>query len=192
MIKLKPIAEQVLNEADEADEAVTWGDVRKFFNAMKDAQRKSGRKQVGKDIAITSLKKAGIMGAKWAVNAVTLGTASPIMDILADHGEDVGSFLLNLGKEVSTKELKNPKGSEFKKMTGTFWKKIKLTPEVSILLDDQIEKQFIDQVILPKLNTPGSDSEPLPNMDELLGKWLNDQGLKAKADIHFTGASGNL
>ena len=69
---------------------------------------------------------------------------------------------------------------------------IKLSPEVSILLDDKIEKMFIDQVILPKLSTPGSESEELPNMDELLGAWLNNMGLKDKADIHFKGTSGDL
>ena len=77
-------------------------------------------------------------------------------------------------------------------MTGPFWEAIKLSPEVSILLDDQIEKMFIDQVILPKLNNPGSESEELPNMDELLGAWLNNMGLKDKADIHFKGTSGDL
>ena len=191
MIKLKPIAEQVLLK--EADEKITWGDVQTLLNAVLDAQKTGGAKVAGAEIAKSSLKKVGMAGAKWAANLLTGGTAGLFIDLVADHGEDIGGFLLNLGKSVTEKELKNPKGSEFKSMTGPFWEAIKLSPEVSILLDDKIEKMFIDQVILPKLKTPGSESEELPNMDELLGKWLNDMGkLKDKADIHFKGASGDL
>ena len=191
MIKLKPIAEQVLLK--EADEKITWGDVQTLLNAVIDAQKTGGAKVAGAEIAKSSLKKVGMAGAKWAANALTGGTAGVIIDLGASHGTDVGKFLLKLGKSVTEKELKNPKGSEFKAMTGPFWEAIKLSPEVSILLDDKIEKMFIDQVILPKLQNPGSESEELPNMDELLGAWLNDMGkLKDKADIHFKGASGDL
>ena len=191
MIKLKPIAEQVLLK--EADEKVTWGDVQTLLNAVLDAQKTGGAKVAGAEIAKSSLKKVGMAGAKWAANLLTGGTAGLFIDLVADHGEDIGGFLLNLGKSVTEKELKNPKGSEFKSMTGPFWEAIKLSPEVSILLYYKIEKMFIDQVIIPKLKTPGAESEELPNMDELLGKWLNDMGkLKDKADIHFKGASGDL
>ena len=191
MIKLKPIAEQVLLK--EADEKITWGDVQTLLNAVIDAQKTGGAKVAGAEIAKSSLKKVGMAGAKWAANALTGGTAGVIIDLVASHGTDVGKFLLKLGKSVTEKELKNPKGSEFKAMTGPFWEAIKLSPEVSILLDDKIEKMFIDQVILPKLQNPGSESEELPNMDELLGAWLNDMGkLKDKADIHFKGTSGDL
>ena len=190
MIKLKHIAEQVLQEAEEK---VTWGDVQKFLDALVSAQKQVGKKEAGAEIAKSSLKKVGMAGAKWAANLLTGGTAGVIIDLVADHGEDVGSFLLNLGKSVTQKELEDPKASEFKAMTGPFWDAIKLSPAVSQLLDDKIEKAFIDQVILPKLKTPGAESEELPNMDELLGTWLNDMAqLKDKADIHFTGASGNL
>lgn len=145
MIKLKPIAEQVLNEADEK---VTWGDVQTLLNAIIDAQKKGGAKVAGAEIAKSSLKKVGMAGAKWAANALTGGTAGVIIDLVASHGSDVGGFLLKLGKSITEKELKNPKGSE---------------------------------------------SEELPNMDELLGTWLNDMGkLKDKADIYFKGTSGEL
>lgn len=189
MIKLKPIAEQVLNEADKT---MTWGDANQFLSDMKSAASKGSNLNNVKDLAIGMGKTAAKSWAKGMLNTFTGGVLQTVLDVAENHGEDIGSFVLNLGKEVSNKELKNPKSSEFKKMTGPFWKAVKLTPEVSMLLDDQIEKQFIDQVILPKLKTPGSESEPLPNMDELLGKWLNDMGLKDKANIHFTGKSGNL
>jgi hypothetical protein len=190
MIKLKPIVENILQEADEK---VTWGDVQTFLNAMIDAQKTGGARGATGDIAKSSLKKVGMAGAKWAANLVTGGTAGMIIDLVADHGEDVGAFLLDLGKSVTSKELKNPKSSEFKDMTGPFWEAIKLSPEVSQLLDDKIEKAFIDQVIIPKLKSPGAESEELPNMDELLGKWLNDSAkLKDNADIYFTGKSGDL
>jgi hypothetical protein len=198
MIKLKPIAEQVLNEAEDT---ITWGDVRKFFNAMLEAQRLSGAKKIAGDVGKTALKKVGLAGAKWAANLVTGGAAGLVLDLVADLADvtggaidpaSVGKALLSIGKTVTDKELKNPKGSEFKAMTGPFWEAIKISPELSILLDDKIEKMFIDQVILPKLQDAGSDSEELPNMDEELGKWLNSMGLKDKADVHFKGASGDL
>ena len=202
MIKLKPIAEQVLNEADEK---VTWGDVQKAFNAMLAAQRASGTKKITADVSKTAFKKVGLAGAKWAANLVTGGAAGIVLDIVADYASEfasetggildpasIGKALFSIGKVVANKELKNPKGSEFKAMTGPFWEAIKITPELSILLDDKVEKMFIDQVILPKLQDAGAESEELPNMDEELGKWLNSMGLKDKADIHFKGASGDL
>ena len=198
MIKLKSIAEQVLNEADEK---VTWGDVRRFFNAMLEAQRSSGTKKIATDVGKTALKKAGLAGAKWAANLLTGGTAGVVLDLVADvvdatggtlNPASIGKALLGIGKEVTNKELKNPKGSEFKSMTGPFWEAIKISPELSILLDDKVEKMFIDQVILPKLQDAGAESEELPNMDEELGKWLNSMGLKDKADVHFKGVSGDL
>jgi len=189
MIKLKPIAEHILQEAEET---MTWGDVSQVLSAIKSASLKGSRLNNVKDLAIGMGKTAAKSWAKGMLNTFTGGVLQTVLDVAESHGEEIGSFLLNLGKEVSNKELKNPKASEFKKMTGPFWEAVKLSPEVSMLLDDQIEKQFIDQVILPKLNTPGSESEPLPNMDELLGAWLNDMGLKDKADIHFKGRSGDL
>ena len=189
MIKLKPIAEQVLTEADET---MTWGDVNQFLSDLKLSASKGTTLNNVKDLAIGMGKTAAKSWAKGMLNTFTGGVLQTVLDVAESHGENIGSFLLNLGKEVSNNELKNPKSSEFKKMTGPFWEAVKLSPEVSTLLDDQVEKQFIDQVILPKLNTPGAESESLPNMDELLGAWLNDMGLKDKADIHFTGNSGNL
>jgi hypothetical protein len=202
MIKLKPIAENILQEADEK---VTWGDVRRFFNEMLEAQRSSGTKKIAADVGKTALKKAGLAGAKWAANLLTGGTAGVVLDLVADAVADaadatsgtlnpasIGKALLNIGKEVTNKELKNPKGSEFKSMTGPFWEAIKISSELSILLDDKVEKMFIDQIILPKLQDAGAESEELPNMDEELGKWLNSMGLKDKADVHFKGVSGDL
>ena len=87
--------------------------------------------------------------------------------------------------------LRNPKGSEFKELTAPFWDAIRLDPEVSIILDDKIEKQFIDQIILPKLKAGGNETEKIPNMNYELGKWLNSQGLE-KSDIFFKGKSGDL
>ena len=198
MIKLKPIAENILQEADEK---VTWGDVRRFFNAMLEAQRSSGTKKIAADVGKTVLKKAGLAGAKWAANLLTGGTAGVVLDLVADVADatggtldpaSIGKALLGIGKSVTNKELKNPKGSEFKSMTGPFWEAIKISPELSILLDDKVEKMFIDQIILPKLQDAGAESEELPNMDEELGKWLNSMGLKDKADVHFKGVSGDL
>lgn len=198
MIKLKPIAENILQEADEK---VTWGDVRRFFNAMLEAQRSSGTKKIATDVGKTALKKAGLAGAKWAANLLTGGTAGVVLDLVANVADatggtldptSIGKALLGIGKSVTNKELKNPKSSEFKSMTGPFWEAIKISPELSILLDDKVEKMFIDQIILPKLQDAGAESEELPNMDEELGKWLNSMGLKDKADVHFKGVSGDL
>ena len=190
MIKLKPIAERVLLK--EAEETITWGDVQVLLTALKSGALAGSAIKSTKDLAIQMGKTAFKSWAKGTLNTLTGGVLLTVLDVADAHGESIGSFLLNLGKDVTTKELKNPKSSEFKKMTGPFWEAIKLSPEVSILLDDQIEKMFIDQVILPKLNNPGSESEELPNMDELLGAWLNNMGLKDKADIHFKGTSGDL
>lgn len=190
MIKLKPIVESII--LTEADETMTWGDVQALLDSLKDASKGSSHTANTAEL-LKSLGKTAAKGwVKGLLNTMTGGTLSAVLDVAEAHGEDIGSFLLNLGKNLSDAELKEPKSSEFKKLTGPFWDALKLSSEVSTLLDDKIEKQFIDQVIIPKLKEPGSASQPLPNMDELLGKWLNDSGLKDKADIHFTSKSGEL
>jgi len=179
MIKLKSIAEQVLNEANEQP---TWGEVQQAFEAIVGKKNKSD--------AVDSLKKLGKFGASLLPGVDLLTKGLDIYDNISDI-KDVAGAMLTLGKSVSNSELKNPKGSEFKQLTAPFWDAIRLDPEVSIILDDKIEKQFIDAVILPKLKSPGNENERIPNMNYELGKWLNTQGLK-NADIFFKGKTGEL
>jgi hypothetical protein len=178
VIKLKPIAEQLLLE----DTQPTWGDVKQAFEAIV------GKKN--KQEAAKSLSALGKFGLSLVpgIDAIQKGLS------LYDNIEDiktVATALFTLGKTISNDELKNPKGSEFKKLTAPFWDAIRLDPEVSIILDDKIEKQFIDTVLLPKLKTPGNENEPIPNMNYELGKWLNSQGLN-KSDIFFKGKTADL
>jgi len=180
MIKLKPIAEQVLQEAEEQ---ITWGEVSKLLNAIKGKQNKAEAGAI--------LKKAGKFGASLLPGLSIISTAIETFENLSDI-KDVAKALLSIGKSVSNDGLKNPKSSEFKNLTGPFWDALKLSPEVSTLLDDKVEAMFINQVIVPELSKPGNENQPVPNMDEELGKWLNSSGLEDKADIHFTGKSGNL
>jgi len=180
MIKLKPIAEQVLQEAEEQ---ITWGEVSKLLNAIKGKQNKAEAGAI--------LKKAGKFGASLLPGLSIISTAIETFENLSDI-KDVAKALLSIGKSVSNDGLKNPKSSEFKNLTGPFWDALKLSPEVSTLLDDKVEAMFINQVIVPELSKPGNENQPVPNMDEELGKWLNGSGLEDKADIHFTGKSGNL
>jgi hypothetical protein len=179
MIKLKPIVEGILLEADESP---TWGEVKQAFEAIVGKKNKSD--------AISALKKLGKFGLGLIPGVDLLVNGLSIIDDIETYAE-VGGAMLSLGKAVSAKELKNPKGSEFKNLTAPFWDAIRLDPEVSIILDDKIEKQFIDQVILPNLKTPGNETEKIPNMNYELGKWLNDQGLK-QSDIFFKGKEGDL
>ena len=179
MIKLKPIAENILQEADESP---TWGEVKQAFEAIVGKKNKAE--------SIGSLKKLGKFGLSLIPGVDLLTKGLELYDNIADI-KDVAGALLSLGKSVSNSELKNPKGSEFKELTAPFWDAIRLDPEVSIILDDKIEKQFIDQIILPKLKTPGNETEKIPNMNYELGKWLNSQGLE-KSDIFFKGKSGDL
>ena len=179
MIKLKTIVEQILNEDVNQP---TWGEVRQSFEAIVGKKNKSD--------VINSLKQLGKFGASLIPGVDLLTKGLEIYDSMSDI-KDTASAMLTLGKSISNSELKNPKGSEFKQLTAPFWDAIRLDPEVSIILDDKIEKQFIDTVILPKLKEPGNENEKIPNMNYELGKWLNDQGLK-KADIFFKGKSGDL
>jgi hypothetical protein len=178
MIRLKPIAEQLLME----DTQPTWGEVKQAFEAI-----------VGKENeqeAVNSLKKLGKFGMSLLPGIGIIQKGLDVYDNIADI-KTVATAMFALGKTVSNDELKNPKGSEFKKLTAPFWDAIRLDPEVSIILDDKIEKQFIDSVLLPKLKTPGNENEPIPNMNYELGKWLNSQGLD-NADIFFKGKTGDL
>lgn len=180
MIKLKPIVEQVLLK--EAEETPTWGEVTKAFQAIVKADNKAE--------ATGALKSLGKFGLSLIPGIDILSKGLEVVDNI-ETVKDVATSLFTLGKSVSNSELKNPKGSEFKNLTSPFWDAIRLDPEVSIILDDKIEKQFIDQVILPNLKKGGNENEKIPNMNYELGKWLNDQGLK-NADIFFKGKVGDL
>jgi hypothetical protein len=183
ILKLKPIVEQVLRESVERP---TWGEVKQVFKAVIGKKNKSD--------AVTALKSIGKVGASIAASLSGVGaimTAAEQLGQLEDV-KDVALGLFSLGKSLSNAELKNPKASEFKQLTAPFWDAVRLSPEVSILLDDTVETQFINQVILPNLKKGGNEDEAIPNMDEELGKWLNKMGLKDKADIHFKGKTGEL
>lgn len=185
MLRLKPIAEQILQEADDTP---TWGEVQQAFEAMVG---KKNKEEISK-----SLKQVAKSGSKLAANLLTGGlftVVSDALDAIETIGDstDVAKGMLAIGKTVAMNQMKNPKSSEFKKMTASFWDAVRIDPEVSIVLDDQIEKQFIDQIIIPNLKKGGNENEKIPNMNYELGKWLNSQGLK-QADIFFKGKEGEL
>lgn len=182
MIKLKPIVENLLQEADDTP---TWGEVKQVFAAVIG--------KTNKNDAIGALKALGKVGLSIAATASGVAAITAAAEAIGKIGDmkDVAKGLFSLGKTMSNDELKNPKSSEFKQLTSPFWDAVRLDPEVSIILDDQIEKQFIDQVILPKLKTGGNDNDKIPNMNYELGKWLNSQGLK-NADIFFKGKTTDL
>ena len=170
MIKLRTIVNEVLLKEEEQ---ITWGEVSNLFAKLKKRQ--------------TTGEAVNVFG-KIGLSLLGIDAIDAALEFIGDGGQDLADTakaFLSLGKSYSNQTLKEPKGSELKKLTGPFWKAIKLSPEVSILLDDKIEAQFINQVLL-------SANEPLPNMDELLGKWLNDNGLVAKTDIQFKGKTGEL
>ena len=199
MIKLKPLAEEILLEADSQP---TWGEVRGFFNDLLAKQRRAGAKEITKDVLAIAATDAVKSGFKWALGVKTAGLSILISNALNAAGvdiskdtllkiKDVAIIAFKLGKEISNDQLKNPDDSKFKQLTSGFWDAVKLDPKVSKILDDKIEKQFLDQVILPKLQEPGNENEPIPNMNYELGKWLNDNGLKT-TDIFFKGQEGDL
>jgi hypothetical protein len=170
MIKLKPIVEGLLLEADEQ---VTWGDVARAFDIIKNSQNK----QDGKDALYKSGKIFASFAPGFELISGVVGLVSNVKDV-----KDIAKALFSLGKKTAEKELKNPKSSEFKKLTGPFWDAIKLSPELSLMLDDQIEAAFINTVILPKIQQGGNEDEPLPNIDLELANWLNDSAL-TKTDV---------
>jgi len=170
MIKLKPIVEGLLTEAEEQ---ITWGDVAAAFEIIKNSQDKQDAKQ--------ALIKGGKLLASFAPGLELISGAVGLVSDVKDV-KDVAKALFSIGKKTAEKELKNPKASEFKKLTGPFWDAIKLSPELSQMLDDQIEAAFINTVILPKIQQGGNEDEPLPNMDIELANWLNDSAL-TKTDV---------
>lgn len=170
MIKLKPIVEGLLTEAEEQ---ITWGQVALAFDAIKSAERKED--------AMGAVKKLGKFGLSFLPGIDAIQRGLELLDNASDV-KDIAKALVSIGKSVSEKELKNPKSSEFKQLTGPFWDAIKLSPELSLMLDDKIEAAFINTVILPKIKQGGNENEPIPNMDIELANWLNDMALN-KTDV---------
>ena len=171
------------NQLNEEVEKITWGEVAQLLQALKSQETKQG--------AIESAKGFGRLGASLLPGFDFISNALDVVDNL-NNTASVAKALFGIAKNVTQSELKSPKDSKFKQMTGAFWDAIKLSSELSEMLDDKTEAAFINQVILPMISKPGNENEPLPNMDIELGKWLNEKGLKTKADIHFTSTSGTI
>ena len=185
MIKLRPIVNNILLE-DEGD-GVTWGNVRKFLEAI---QKESKTKKWGnikafvKNVFNSDVPETFLTG---------------VLKILGDEGYtdaqgsvDILKSVVKIGQLISDAQLASPGNTSIGDVKGPLLDKLKISQELSEILDNEIEKRFIEEKLMPILRTPGNDNEPLPNMDEVLGKWLNDQGLTTKADVYFTGKGGEL
>jgi 8-oxo-dGTP pyrophosphatase MutT (NUDIX family) len=168
---------------NEEPEVITWGDVSKLLSTIKDNQNKAS--------AMTALKGFGKLGASLLPGIDFISNAVEVIGNLGDTAE-TAKALMGISKNVSQNTLKSPNDSKLKQLTGPFWDALKLTPELSSMLDDKIETDFINQVIVPKISSGGNENEPLPNMDVELGKWLNSRGLRDKSEVFFTGKSGNI
>jgi 8-oxo-dGTP pyrophosphatase MutT (NUDIX family) len=168
---------------NEEMETITWGEVSKALQALKDQKTKQD--------AIGAAKGFGKLGASLIPGIDFISNAVGVLDNLNDTAS-VAKALFGIAKNVTQSELKSPKDNKFKQLTGAFWDAIKLSPKLSEMLDDKMEVEFINQVILPKISKPGNENEALPNMDVELGKWLNKQGLKVASDVHFTSNFGNI
>jgi hypothetical protein len=186
MIKLKPIAEQILQESEKMP---TWGEVQKVFAAIVGKQNDKEIKdnlgklaKSGSTLALTFLT-----GGMYSLVDTTLKVVDTVNSIA-----DVAKAVVTLGKAASENQLKNPERSEFKKLTAPFWDAIRIDPEISAILDDQLESEFINTQIVPKLQKGGNESEEIPNMNYELGKWLNDKQKLKDKDIFFKGKTVNL
>ena len=89
MIKLKPIAENILQEADDSP---TWGEVKQAFEAIVGKKNKAE--------AIGSLKKLGKFGLSLIPGVDLLSKGLDLYDNIED-AKDVALALLSLGKSVS-------------------------------------------------------------------------------------------
>lgn len=184
VLKLKPIAEKILVEAGTLN--VTWGEVRDLFIQIQQENKNRNWKIIG-----NTLKK--IFSSEAAPDAI-----QSISDILSDYKNllswaELAKAVVEIASNLSKAELANPFASKISQFKGPLWDKLKLSPEVSSILDNKIEAEFIAKVLIPSLSDPGTENTPFPNMDELLGKWLNDEKkIKQNANIHFKGKVGDL
>lgn len=166
---------------------ITWGEVKQIFNAIS---KNNDRATLG-----NTMKTIGKVGLKIGLSSFGLGIVAEAIASAIDATGDIndiksaGKALFKVSSTISKMELNDPNNSKFKELTGPFWRAIKLSPELSQILDDKIELAFINEVILPKIQQAGNDNDIIPNMDLELGKWLNDKGLKTRAGIHFKGRS---
>lgn len=181
MIKLRPIVNNILKEDD--GKTVTWGNVRRFLESIrKESKTKNWGNIIGfaKDVLGTSIVPDSIIAILKIIGGAEEGAV------------DLAKSLMALSKMVSQAQLENPLNSQASKFKGELWDKLKLSSKVSAILDNNTEKEFINTVLEPMISNPGNDNEPIPNIDELLGKWLNDNGLVAKTSIQFKGKQGDL
>jgi hypothetical protein len=188
MIKLRPIVNNILKEDD--GETVTWGNVRRFLESI---QKESKTKNWGniinfaKSVLHTTIVPDTAMGILKIIGGATGQQGGAEEGVI-----DLGKSLMSLSKMASEAQLQNPLNSQASKFKGDLWNKLKLSSQVSAVLDNNIEEEFINTVLEPMISNPGNDNEPIPNIDELLGKWLNDNGLVAKTNIQFKGKQGDL
>jgi hypothetical protein len=166
VLKLKPIAEQIIQEAGTLN--VTWGEVRDLFLQIQQENKNRNWK-----IVLSTLKN--VFNSEAAPDAI-----QSIAGILNDYTSleswtELSKAVVEIASKISRAELANPFAFKISQFKGPLWDKLKLSQEISQILDDKIEKEFIEKELIPTLSRPGTENTPFPNMDELLGKWLNDK-----------------
>ena len=92
MIKLKPIVEGLLTEAEEQ---VTWGDVAAAFDIIKNSQNSQEAKQ--------ALIKGGKLFASFAPGFELISGAVGLVGNVKDV-KDIAKSLFSLGKKTAEKE----------------------------------------------------------------------------------------
>jgi len=133
-------------------EAITVGDLKAALKAAKG--------QKNKEIALDAAKKLAAKGVeKGAESVVGLFPGGGTIWSWVSGAKDAGEIIYNAAKSDPEVKKKNP-----------LWDRLTLDPEVSAIVDDEVEDKFIKA--LGDAVTGLDDDAELPDADEQLSNWL--------------------
>lgn len=173
--------EMVLNEQDEQRNPSFVDDNTLSVGELKEAIRLYTHSK-SKDELLANAKKSGADVLKCVVGLIgvagfvagTIGTGGALAAV-------AGSVAMGAAGAAATthdittvfKKLLGPKNANSPKTPNGFMQLLNIDKEVSILLDDKIENEFINFAV-QKLNSM-SDTEPVPNFFEELRGFIKEK-----------------
>ena len=179
MHRLNP--EMVLNEQDEHrnppfvdDDRLSVGELKEAIKLYMHSKSKeellANAKKSGSDILKCVIGLIGVAGFV----AGTVGTGGALAAVAGGAAMGVAGTAATASDIKSLfKKLLGPKTNNSPKTPNGFMQLLNIDKEVSILLDDRIENEFVDYAV-QKL-TSMSDTEPVPNFFEELRGFIKQK-----------------
>jgi len=150
----------------------TIGEFKAAFDEIKNIKQ-SGQK-------VEALYKAGKIGSKLLLNLLSGGVAGPAIELINSLGDaaDLASGIVDATKTLSEPTINKPETSKFKAEQQPILSLLRVNPELSKIVDDEVEYNFLNQEVGKIIKQAETNPEMyMPNMTNVLKDYINNSHL---------------